>query len=349
MFKLPPAQWQRLRACLDDAMALPPQARAAWLQGLSGEDEALRPQLEALLAEAAAQGMASGPGLIERGPMLPGTSDSALGIPGAWVGPYQLRSLLGRGGPRACRCARPTRPRPCRRVALKLPNGDQWRRGLGERLTREREILATLEHPNIARLYEAGESADGQPYIALEFVDGERIDEHVEHQGLSTAQRIGLFLQVCDAVAHAHARLVVHRDLKPANILVDRQGRVKLLDFGIARLLDASAAPDSELTTAHGSPMTPRYAAPEQRRGEAMGTAVDIYVLGLVLMELLIGRQARDAAPLPGDVDATQAPAGELPRASELAASAALRDALRGDLDTIIGKALRQEAASTLG
>ncbi len=346
MFNLPPAQWQRLRACLDEAMALPPQARAAWLQGLSGDDEVLRPRLEALLHEAAAQEAATRPGPIESGPMLACTTGPELGIPGAWVGPYRLRTLLGRGGMGEVWLAERTDMLLGRQVALKLPNRDQWQRGLGDRLAREREILATLEHPNIARLHEAGVGADGQPYIALEFVDGERIDEHVERQGLGTAQRIGLFLQVCDAVAHAHARLVVHRDLKPANILVDRQGRVKLLDFGIARLLEQAPASAGDLTTAHGSPMTPRYAAPEQRRGEVVGTAVDIYVLGLVLLELLIGRQAREAASLPGDADSAEDSAGEMPRASQLAGSATLRDALRGDLDTIIGKALRQEPAA---
>ena len=151
-----------------------------------------------------------------------------------------------------------------RQVALKLPHGTWRRAGLAERLAREREILATLNHPNIARLYDAGLTADGQPYLAIELVEGERIDQWCERRQLDVRSRLRLFLQVARAVAHAHANLVVHRDLKPGNILVTDSAEVRLLDFGIAKLLEQGVASQTELTQQSGRPLTPEYAAPEQ-------------------------------------------------------------------------------------
>jgi serine/threonine-protein kinase len=173
-----------------------------------------------------------------------------------------------------------------RQVALKLPHGD-WgaygvrsasrRAGLAERMAREREILATLNHPNIASLFDAGVADDGQPYLALEYVEGERIDAYCKGHELDVPARLRLFLQAARAVAHAHANLVVHRDLKPSNILVNAQGEVRLLDFGIAKLLDQGVAAETELTQQAGRALTPDYASPEQIRGEAIGTASDVY------------------------------------------------------------------------
>jgi eukaryotic-like serine/threonine-protein kinase len=346
LFSLAPTQWHRLRQHLDDALALPPEARAAWLEGLQGDAAELRPQLAELLQQAAAQLNSTTPDALERGPVVPGPSRPQPLMAGAQVGPYQLRSLLGRGGMGEVWLAERTDMLQNRRVALKLPRGADWRRGMDDRLAREREILATLEHPHIARLYEAGLDSQGQPYIALEFVDGLRIDEYAEQHGLGITQRLELFLQVCDAVAHAHGRLVVHRDLKPANILVDRQGQVKLLDFGIARLLEAGAAPAGDLTREYGNALTPRYAAPEQLSGQILGTAADIYVLGLVLLELLVGRAALDAAWPADQVSGGQGLGETLRRPSEMSPVRSVRDALRGDLDTIVGKALRPEPSA---
>src|SRR5262245_53438667 len=176
-----------------------------------------------------------------------------------------------------------------RDVALKLPRGAWLRADLIARMGRERDILSSLEHPNIARLYDAGVTAGGRPYLALEFVDGRPIDEYCAAEGLDVRARVRLFLQVAQSVAYAHGRLVVHRDLKPSNILVTGEGEVRLLDFGIAKLLDAQADHHPGLTEAGGRPHTPEYASPEQILGEPLSTASDIYSLGVVLYELLAG------------------------------------------------------------
>jgi eukaryotic-like serine/threonine-protein kinase len=162
-----------------------------------------------------------------------------------------------------------------RRVALKLPHGAWRRAGLVERFARERAIVATLEHPHIARLYDAGITPSGQPWLALEHVDGEPIDRWCDAHAQGVVGRLALFLQVCEAGAHAHARLIVHRDIKPSNVLVDAAGQVRLLDFGIAKLLQGDSAVETELTREAGRALTPEYAAPEQIQGEPVGTATD--------------------------------------------------------------------------
>ncbi len=228
-----------------------------------------------------------------------------------------------------------------RPVALKLPHQAWHRAGLAERMARERDILATLTHPNIARLYDAGLTAEGRPFLAIEYVEGQPIDEFCRDHQLTTQARVRLFAQVANAVAYAHAKLVVHRDLKPANILVTADGQVHLLDFGIAKLLDKQQAKETALTEFSGRPLTPEYASPEQIRGEPLTIASDVYSLGVVLYELLSGirpyklkRDSRGALedailevdpPPPGDV-----------------ADPLRRRSLRGDLDTIVLKALKK-------
>ncbi len=231
-----------------------------------------------------------------------------------------------------------------RQVALKLPFGP-FRGDLATRIAREREILATLDHPHIARLYDAGVTADGQPFLALEYVDGQRIDRYCEQHQLDVAARLQLFLQVARAVAHAHAQLVVHRDIKPSNLLVDAAGQVKLLDFGIARLLDDDAAPAADLTQQGARALTPDYAAPEQIGGLPVGTRADVYALGVLLFELLTGarpyRLKRDSRAALEEAIL----AAEVPRPSDVAADPDIRRALRGDLDTIVLKALKKPVA----
>ncbi|MGD9832329.1 MAG: protein kinase [Piscinibacter sp.] len=341
---------------------LEPTQRATRLAEACAGNEALREEVEALL-DAAERGAAHFDGLrrrlgldrLEPGPptrepvstdqFAPRRAVDALEATGSAVGPYRLIREIGSGGMGSVWLAERVDLLQGRQVALKLPHavGAAWRRaGLAERLAREREILATLEHPHIARLYDAGLGATGQPYLALEYVQGEPIDRHAQARGLTVRQRIELFLQVCDAVAHAHARLVVHRDLKPGNILVDAEGQVKLLDFGIAKLMEGDAADATELTRELGQVLTPGYAAPEQIEGRPLGTAADVYSLGVVLYELLTG--ARPYAPGAGGRAALLHAVlqAEPRRPSEAAPDEATRRRLEGDIDTIVLKALKK-------
>lgn len=347
-FKLAPHEWAQLRALLDEALALPVAARAAWLDGLDDRHAPLRPRLAALLVHAqrsddgedtAAQLLATLP-KVETGQFAP--PPGAGEKPGDIVGRHRLIRELGAGGMGSVWLAERVDLMHGRQVALKLPHGAWKRAGLAERMAREREILATLEHPNIARLYDAGVADDGQPWLALEYVEGERIDDWCRQRQLDVKTRLQLFLQVARAVAHAHAQLVVHRDLKPANILVTAAGDVKLLDFGIAKLLAEGVVAETELTREAGRAFTPEYASPEQILGRPLGTASDIYSLGVVLFELLaevrpyaVSRASRAALE-----DAVTR--GDLPRPS-LVAPRSRRRAIRGDLDTIVLKSLKLE------
>lgn len=281
LFDIDPAGWARLRQLLDEAMALAPAARHQWLDALPPEDATLRPRLQRLLehAEDSADpaGTATG-GRFASLPHLTPADESPVSSPPD-AGPYRATRLLGEGGMGRVWLAERTDLLQGRPVALKLPHA-AWRHPkLAERMAQEREILAVLDHPNIARIYDAGVGADGQPWLALEYVEGERIDAHMRRQGLGTRARVELFLQVMRAVAHA-ARLVAHRDLKPGNILVTADGQARLLDFGIAKLLAAGDTAAAELTAPAQRALTPQYAAPEQILGQPIGTAADIYSLG---------------------------------------------------------------------
>jgi serine/threonine-protein kinase len=337
--------WVRLSALLDEALTLEPAARADWLQSLPAADAALAPALRELLARAAAE-----TDEFMRRPALGSATQVArsLGAPvalaaGQAVGPYRLLRELGTGGMGAVWLAERADGTLRRQVALKLPRL-AWAAGLAQRMARERDILAALEHPHIARLYDAGVDADGRPYLAMEVVEGRPIDQYVREQGLPVRARIALFLQVARAVAYAHARLTVHRDLKPSNILVTADGQVRLLDFGIAKLLAGDSAAETQLTELAGRALTPDYAAPEQIRGEPITVATDVYALGVVLFELLAGqrpyRLKRDSRGALEDAILVAEP----PPASSLAA-AADRRALAGDLDAILNKALKKAPA----
>ena len=226
------------------------------------------------------------------------------------------------------------------RVALKLLRTGVPR-DLHPRFLRERQILARLEHPGIARLLDGGATDDGTPYFALEYVDGEPITTFCRSRSLGVAARLGLIVEVCAAVQYAHGRLVVHRDLKPSNILVDAGGRPRLLDFGIAKLLDEDTSGERPLTRTHLRPMTPEYAAPEQIRGEPITTATDVYALGVLLHELLTGSRPHGGTR---DALAHAVLNVEPPRPSAaVKADASLSRLLRGDLDAIVQKALRKE------
>ncbi|MGH8084883.1 MAG: protein kinase domain-containing protein [Lysobacter sp.] len=270
------ARWQRLSPLLDEVFELDPAARAQRLRELRQDDAELTGELEALIAlEEGSESFLSEPVVNPHRGLLPGGE----------VGPYRLEHLLGEGGMGQVWLAVRADGLYQRRVALKLLRPGLADTNLRLRFTRERQILARLAHPHIARLLDAGVSADGLPYLALEYVDGAPITDYCRDHSTPLATRLQMFEQICDAVSHAHANLIVHRDLKPSNILVTPAGDVRLLDFGIAKLLDTEAAPEQTRTGMRT--FTLHYAAPEQIRGEPVTTMTDVYSLGVVLYELL--------------------------------------------------------------
>jgi len=341
-----PGDWQQIFALLDNALELEPASHPAWLESLSPEHAHLASLLHNLLQAHADVGTGS----FMQMPAsfaVAGTMDTA--APGlaalSLVGPYRLLREIGQGGMASVWLAERADGLLERQVALKLPHVSWGGASFAERMARERNILASLTHPHIARLYDAGIAADGRPYLALEYVDGEPIDVYASAHGLNVRARIELIVQVARAVAHAHARLVVHRDLKPSNILVDAAGQAHLLDFGIAKLVDPhldEAAGAAQLTQVGGGrALTPDYASPEQIRGDSIGTASDVYSLGVVLFELLAGaRPYRLKAGLGAVALAEEMARVDAPRASTIAADTDLRRQLQGDLDAILARAL---------
>lgn len=270
-------RWQRLSPLLDALFELDDQAREQRLQRLREEDPALADELQTLITlDEHHEDFLSEPLIAPLAGLRAG----------AEVGPYKLERLLGEGGMGQVWLAARADGLYQRRVALKLLRPGLADSNLRVRFSRERQILARLAHPHIARLLDAGITSDGLPYLALEFVEGEPITDYCRNHQLPIEQRLRMFHQICDAVSHAHANLIVHRDLKPSNILVTPSGDVRLLDFGIAKLLD-SDAPMVEQTRTGVRAFTLHYAAPEQVRGEPVTTMTDVYALGVVLFELL--------------------------------------------------------------
>jgi eukaryotic-like serine/threonine-protein kinase len=266
--------------------------------------------------------------------------------PGDAVGPYRLLGPLGRGGMSTVWRAERSDGSLQREVALKLPAPAGFGgAGMARRMARERDILASLEHPRIARLYDAGVTAEGRPWLAMERVEGVPIDVHASEHKLSIEQRLRLFVDVADAVAHAHARLVIHRDLKPGNIFVTKSGDVRLLDFGVAQLLEDDTPADRQLTRHLGRPVTPDYAAPEQLGTQPVGTAADVYSLGIVLFELLTGHRPYNVSHHSATTLQEAVLHASVPAVSSRAADKATAQQLRGDIDTIVAKALRKKPA----
>ncbi len=366
-----PADWGTLSKLLDEAFDLPPEARATWLEETARARPALAPALRQLLAAHAvdetADVLATLPALDAsdappssagegQGDAATRDSDETLHADDR-VGPYRLVRRLGAGGMADVWLAVRVDGVIAREVALKLPRITRLRRDLAARFAREREILARLEHPHIARLYDAGIADDGLPWLAMEFVAGDPIDAWCDARKLDVAGRVRLFLQVLEAVQYAHANLVVHRDLKPSNILVTGDGQVRLLDFGIAKLLaDDETARETHLTQVAGRALTPDFASPEQIRGDPLTTASDTYSLGVVLYELLAGRRPyrlkiESVAQL--ELAILEAEPGRPSQQIDAAVAAArgaeartLVHALEGDLDTIVLKALAKEPAA---
>lgn len=292
---------KKLSQLLDTALDLDPAEQEAWLARLEAADDVaarLAPNLRQLLARKGAGETAD---LIDRGPVfaLPEGVASARAAAGDTVGPYVLVRELGVGGMGEVWLAERADGALKRQVALKLPMFSARRGVLVQRFARERDILAALTHPHIARLYDAGLAADGQPYLALEYVQGEPITTYCQALGLGQRERVALLRQVLEAVQFAHANLVIHRDLKPGNVLVRADGQAMLLDFGIAKLMESEQgqAQETELTRVGGRALTLGYAAPEQIAGAAVSTASDVYALGVLLYELLAGVRPFEGKP----------------------------------------------------
>jgi len=340
------SDWPAISALLDEALALPAAARSAWLEARTDVDPTRRSAVEQILSRQADvesdDFLGTLPPLMQALP--PASAAFAEPDVGTLVGPWRIIAPLGQGGMSTVWRARRDDARPAREIALKLPHWT-WGGHFAERLARERDILATLEHTHIARLYDAGLDASGRPWLAMELVEGQPIDLACERSNASVHERVVLLLQVCEAVAHAHARLVVHRDLKPHNIVVTPQGHVKLLDFGIARLIDNGVAEQTALTEVSGRALTPAFASPEQIRGEPLGVSTDVYSIGVVAFLVLTGRmpyQLRRGSVAELEEAIARA---SVPRMSDVTVDPARRRELRGDLDAIIAKALRKDSA----
>ncbi len=334
---LSPEQRARADALLDDMFDLPEGERIANLRVRRIDDAAVLAEVESLLRAASASS-----GFLSTPPKPPANELMEDGTVGMRLGAWRITRLVGRGGMGEVYEATRADGNFEQRVAIKLLQREAAAQM--ERFQAERQILARLEHPGIARLYDGGVTGDGRPFMAMEFVEGRSITEYCQITQAGFDERLALFIQVCDAVAYAHRNLIVHRDLKPSNILVTPNGTVKLLDFGIAKLLDAQRA---RVTQAAATPMTPICAAPEQLTGGAVTTATDVYALGLLLFELLSGTHpwmGSDTPVLQAMRTVLQRPAPILSRAAEAEPNPPVPvRLLRGDLDAIVAKALRKE------
>jgi len=354
-------RWRILSPYLDEALEIPTGDRGAWLEHVFARDPGVARDLQKLLADR---------DLLQNSSFLESAIpvEAALlneSLEGRTIGSYRLLSRIGQGGMGSVWLAERCDGRFDAQAAVKLLNVALIGRAGEERFRREGRILARLAHRNIARLIDAGITGSGQPYLILEHVAGVDIDRYCNERALSIEGRVRLFLEVLDAVIHAHANLIVHRDIKPGNVLVTEDGTVKLLDFGIAKLLhdDGSwnTVQESALTREAGTALTPEYAAPEQVAGGAITTATDVYALGILLYVLLAGQHPAGTA--------VQSPATlmraivetEPPRLSDVVAertshrsvhasrcgttTGKLRRAVRGDLETIVAKALKKDPA----
>lgn len=335
------AHLRELNELLERALELPEAERPAWLAALPPAQRHLVPLLRGMLerADHEADDFLREPVDLQAQAAAAGQRLQA-DEPGTVIGPYRLLRELGHGGMATVWLAERIDGLLQRQIALKLPH-DGGGRGLAQRMARERTILATLAHAHIARLYDAGVTEEGRPWLAMEWVAGLPIDQYAAQQALSVRERVLLFMQVLAAVAHAHARLVVHRDLKPSNILVTPEGEVRLLDFGVATLLQPDVPASAQLTQQLGRAVTPGYAAPEQLNNGAVTVGTDVYALGVVLYELLaLQPPYRLTRRTPAALEEAILSA-DRPLASSSAATRALASSLQGDLDAILDKALQ--------
>jgi serine/threonine protein kinase/tetratricopeptide (TPR) repeat protein len=373
-----PVPWTEVESHFDHVLELEPEAREIWLAEMGATRPDIAKDIRALLTKLEsldAQGFLAGSpyaiaevapselgdflkqrAIRETGDLSPAaqsaepTTASGL-VAGTVVGPYRLIREIGYGGMSSVWLAERCDGQLKREVALKLPLVGP--RMHVERFMRERDILGALTHPNIARLYDAGISDSGQPYLAMEYVAGTALTQSCDERRLTIQERLHVFVQVLEAVQFAHGKLIIHRDLKPSNALVTAQGRVVLLDFGIGKLLTDGVPEETPLTQIAGRALTPDYASPEQIEGQALGTASDIYSLGVILYELLTGarpyrpkrdsRAALEEAILSDDVRRpSQCEISAETAATRRTSAGSLARSLMGDLDTIVLKALKK-------
>ena len=337
-----PEDWRRLKEILDEALALEREAREEFLAKACGGDARLLAEVRSLIASHEAPfPMLDAP--------LPPLSAAALyetagPQAGERIGPWELLEEIGHGGMGTVYLGRRADEAFEKKVAIKLVRGGMASESVLRRFRTERQILANLEHPHIARLIDGGAADDGRPYFVMEYIEGLPLPEWCVRRGRNVRERLGIFVDVCAAVEYAHRNRVVHRDIKPANVLVTADGSAKLLDFGIAKLIvpELFGAKIEETGTLFQL-LTPDYASPEQVRGEAVTPASDVYALGVMLYELLTGRRPYAAGASVAEMVRVVCET-EPPRPSEKATRSLARE-LVGDIDTIVLKAMRKEPA----
>jgi eukaryotic-like serine/threonine-protein kinase len=367
--RMTPERWQQIKELFYTALELPPGEREAFLREACGSDSVLHEELAKLFAShEQANSFIEAPALQPVSEMI---ADGQASRIGQRIGPYQILQEIGQGGMGAVYLAERADQQYQKRVAIKLVRRGLDHNFIVQRFLSERQILAQLDHPNIARLIDGGTTEDGLPYLVMDYIEGLPIDCYCNERQLSTAARLKLFRTICAAVQYAHQNLVIHRDIKPSNILVTADGTAKLLDFGIAKLLSPEPAKQPQEQTATALRlMTPEYASPEQVRGETITTASDIYSLGVLLYKLLTGYLPY-RLKLKSPLEIERAICEEQPEKPSTAASERMKDeggrmkgisalfhpssfilhpfgvphpsALRGDLDNVVLKAIRKE------
>jgi eukaryotic-like serine/threonine-protein kinase len=349
---MPPVEWHKVEEIFEEALDVPPEERSVLIERRCGADAELRGEVQSLLAAEAASANFLPKANFAK---AVGSLLTAEAREGQRVGPYKILREVGRGGMGVVLLAEREDEEFHQQVAIKVVKRGFDTEDILRRFRNERQILASLNHPNIAKLFDGGSTEDGLPYFVMEYIEGLPLVKYCDEHELSTNERLRLFRDVCSAVQHAHQNLVIHRDIKPSNILVTREGEVKLLDFGVARLLSpGESGTEATATQTALRLMTPEYASPEQVRGERLTTATDIYSLGVILYELLTGARPyklKDTSPAElsraiCDLEPSR-PSEAVTDSKNLSSDSKSETrnpkALRGDIDNIVLMALRKE------
>ena len=339
-----------MEVVFEQALELPAGERAAFIQKNCEGDEELRREVESLLESHASAGrFIDQPDIFFREEDL--KDDDTSVAAGQLIGAYRIVREIGRGGMGAVYLAERADEQYKKQVAIKLIKRGMDTDSVLRHFRNERQILASFDHPNIARLFDGGTTKDGLPYFVMEYIEGVPINQYCSAHGLSVVERLKLIREACAAVSYAHRHTVIHRDIKMSNILVTSEGTPKLLDFGIAKILQPGIESEALMTMTGVRPMTPEYASPEQVRGEPVTTASDVYSLGVVLYELLTGRSpyhftSRSLSDVAREITNTEPPRPSTVVSNNNQQSEITNQKfLRGDLDNILLMALRKEPA----